>query len=129
MNLVDMRAIVRRDLHDEDANNYRWTNDELDRHISHAVKDYSEAIPYEQKAIKATTAGAREIDVSSLSDRIMIEAVEYPTGNFPKRYQRFSLWSDTITLLGEEIPNGANACIYYGQMHILSVSTSTIELG
>ena len=126
MNLVDMRAIVRRDLHDEDANNYRWTNDELDRHISHAVKDYSEAIPYEQKAIKATTAGAREIDVSSLSDRIMIEAVEYPTGNFPKRYQRFSLWSDTITLLGEEIPNGANACIYYGQMHILSVSTSTI---
>jgi len=31
MNLMDMRAIVRRDLHDEDANNYRWTNDELDR--------------------------------------------------------------------------------------------------
>ena len=55
MNLIDMRAIVRRDLHDEDANNYRWTNDELDRHIAHAMKDYSEAIPYEEKAIKATT--------------------------------------------------------------------------
>ena len=66
MNLVDMRAIVRRDLHDEDANNYRWTNDELDRHIAHAVKDYSEAIPYEQKAIKATTSGSREIDIATL---------------------------------------------------------------
>jgi len=29
MNLTDMRTIVRRDLHDEDASNYRWTNDEL----------------------------------------------------------------------------------------------------
>jgi len=33
MNLSDMRTIVRRDLKDEDAGNYRWTNDELDRHI------------------------------------------------------------------------------------------------
>jgi hypothetical protein len=56
-----MRAIVRRDLHDEDAANYRWTNDELDRHIAHAVKDFSEAIPYEQKTTIATTAGSREI--------------------------------------------------------------------
>ena len=41
MNLSEMRAIVRRDLHDEDANNYRWTDDELNRHIAHAVKDFS----------------------------------------------------------------------------------------
>ena len=33
MNLSEMRTIVRRDLHDEDAGNYRWTDDELDRHI------------------------------------------------------------------------------------------------
>ncbi|MDD5288078.1 MAG: hypothetical protein PHY28_03065, partial [Dehalococcoidales bacterium] len=92
MNLSEMRVIVRRDLHDEDANNYRWTNDELDRHIAHAVKDYSESVPYEQKATKSTTAGSREIDVSTLSDRIMVSAVEYPVGNFPVRYQRFALW-------------------------------------
>ena len=47
MNLTDMRAIVRRDLHDEDSNNYRWTDDELDRHIVHAVREFSERIPYE----------------------------------------------------------------------------------
>ena len=50
MNLGDMRTIVRRDLHDEDAANYRWTDDELDRHIAHAVKDFSEYLPYQQKA-------------------------------------------------------------------------------
>ena len=126
MNLNDMRTIVRRDLHDEDPANYRWTNDELDRHIAHAVKDYSEAVPYEQKAIRATTSGIRDIDISALSDRINVEAVEYPTGNFPRRYLRFSLWGDIITLLGEEIPDGTNAFIYYCKLHTLSVSTSTI---
>ena len=79
MTLTEMRAIVRRDLHDEDAANYRWSDDELDelvdaikggkpdlhdedaanyrwsddeldRHIAHAAKEFSEAIPYEQKA-------------------------------------------------------------------------------
>lgn len=126
MNLTDMRAIVRRDLHDEDSNNYRWTNDEIDRHINHAVKDYSEAIPLEQKATKATTAGSREIDISTLADRVMVEAVEYPTGVFPKQYQRFSIWGDTITLLGNEIPDGSNAFIYYGKLHTLDASGSTI---
>ena len=126
MTLSEIRTIVRRDLHDEDANNYRWTDDELDRHIAHAVKDFSEAISYEQKAVKATTSASREIDISTLTDRIMVEAVEYPVDKFPKRYQRFSLWADTLTLLGDEVPDGSNAHIYYGKLHTLDVSTSTI---
>ncbi len=126
MNLTDMRTIVRRDLHDEDASNYRWTNDELDRHIAHAVKDFSEAIPDEQKATKATTSGSREIDISTITNRIMVEAVEYPVDRFPKRYQRFALWADTITLLGAEVPDGSNADIYYGKLHTLDSETSTI---
>ena len=126
MNLTDMRAIVRRDLHDEDASNYRWTNDEINRHIAHAVKDYSEAVPHEQKATKATTTGSREIDIAALTDRVMVEAIEYPVGKFPKRYQRFSIWGDTVTLLGSDIPDGSNAYIYYGKLHTLDVSISTI---
>jgi len=125
MTLTEMRAIVRRDLHDEDAANYRWSDDELDRHIAHAVKEFSEAIPYEQKATIATTSGSREIDISTITDRIMVEAVEYPVDKFPKRYQRFSLWADTLTLLGDEVPDGSNAYIYYGKLHTLDV-TSTI---
>ncbi|MBC8477052.1 MAG: hypothetical protein H8D49_01780 [Dehalococcoidia bacterium] len=126
MNLGDMRTIVRRDLHDEDSGNYRWTNDELDRHIAHTVKDLSEAIPYEQKATKATTSASREIDISSITDRVMVQAVEYPVGQFPRRFQRFALWGDTVTLLGPEVPDGSNAYIYYGKLHTLDVSTSTI---
>ena len=126
MNLTDMRAIVRRDLHDEDSNNYRWTDDEINRHIAHAVKEFSEQIPYEQKATKATTSGSRELDISAITDRVMVEAAEYPTDKFPKRYQPFSLWGDTLTMLGDEVPDGTNAYIYYGKLHTLDASGSTI---
>ena len=126
MNLSEMRLLVRRDLHDEDSNNYRWTNDEIDRHITHAVKDFSEALPLEQRATIATTAGSREISISSLTSRILIEAVEYPAGQFPKRYQRFSLWQDILTLLGTEVPDGTDCYIYYAKLHTLDLSTSTI---
>jgi len=126
MNLNEMRTKVRRDLHDEDEENYRWTNDEVDSHIAHTVRDFSNAIPLEQKATKATTSGLREIDISSLSDRIMIQAVEYPVGQFPKRYQRFACWGDTLALLGNDVPDGSNAYIYYGNLHTLNSQTSTI---
>ena len=126
MNLSEMRAIVRRDLKDEDAANYRWTDDELDRHITHTVREFSEVIPYEQKVTKATTLGSRDIDISSLSDRIMVQAVEYPVDKFPKQLQRFILWGDTITLLGDEVPDGSNAYVYYGKLHTLDAASSTI---
>ena len=126
MNLSDMRALVRRDLHDEDAGNYRWTDNELDRHISRAVKDFSEYLSNEQTATKATTSGSRELDISNLSDRVMVVAVEYPVDQFPKRYQRFSLWGDTLTVLSEEIPDGSNAYVYYGKLHTLDAGGSTV---
>ncbi len=126
MNLADMRAIVRRDLHDEDEDNYRWTDDELNRHIARAVKDFSEHLPCEQEATKATTSDSRELDISDLSDRVAVTAVEYPVDQFPRRYQRFSLWGDTLTVLSEEIPDGSNAYIYYGKLHTLDAGGSTI---
>ncbi len=126
MNLTEMRTLVRRDLHDEDAGNYRWSDDELDRHIARAVREFSEYLPYEQKATQATTSGSRDLDISSLTDRVMVEAVEYPVDNFPRRYQPFALWGDTLTLLGDEVPDGSNAYIYYGKLHTLDASGSTI---
>jgi hypothetical protein len=126
MNLSDMRALVRRDLHDEDSANYRWIDDELDRHIAHAVRELSEYLPYQQKATLSTVSGSRELDISDLTERVMVEAVEYPVGQFPMKYQPFSLWGDTMTLLGEEIPDGSDAYVYYGKLHTLGGSSSTL---
>ncbi len=126
MDLSTMRTIVRRDLKDEDSANYRWNNDELDRHIAHAAKELSEAVPLPTKATLATTSGSREIDISSLIERVMIEAVEYPVGRFPPYYQQFSLWGDILSLFGDEVPDGSNCYVYYGKLHTLDAQGSTI---
>jgi len=126
MNISEMRTIIRRDLHDEDAANYRWTNDELDRHIGHALDQFSHALPLEDAADIATTGGSRDVDISSLSTRVMIEAVEYPLGSYPPMYQRFALWQDTLTILSDIVPDGSDARIYYGKLHTLDASSSTI---
>ncbi len=126
MDLTQMRAAVRRDLKDEDPADYRWTNDELDRHIGRAVVEFSEHLPDEKKTAVATVDGSREMDISELTGRIMIEAVEYPAGLFPPRWQRFSLWGDMLTLLGDDVPDGSDAFVYHGDLHVLDAEGSTI---
>ena len=56
----------------------------------------------------------------------MLQAVEYPIDKFPKRYQRFALWGDALTLLGDEVPEGSDCYIYYSKLHTLDATTSTI---
>jgi hypothetical protein len=128
MNLNDMIAIVRQDLHDEDPENYRWTDDELTRHIGHAVKEFSLEIPMESAVLLATAANSREIDISPLLGVVRIEAVEYPVGQFPPMRQRFALWGNTITLLGPDVPDGADCRIYYDTLHTLDEENSTIPM-
>ena len=126
MNLADMRTLVRRDLHDENSANYRWTDDELERHIAHAVREFSEYLPYQQKEALSTVSGSRELDISDLTERVMVDAIEYPADQFPVRFQPFSLWGDTMTLLGDEIPDGSDAHVYYGKLHTVDGSGSTV---
>jgi len=125
MNLTEMITLVRRDLHDEDTP-YQWSDDELSRHISRALKELSERVPLTAKATSATTQDSREVSISSLSDRIMVQAVEYPVGEFPIEFQRFSIWGDTLTIISGDVPNGDNCSIYYGKLHTLDAQSSTI---
>jgi hypothetical protein len=126
MNLAEMIALVRKDLHDEDSGNYRWTDDELTRHISRAVRELSEKIPLPVRATLTTTADSRDLDISGLSNRIMVEAVEYPVDASPPRYQRFSIWGNTLTIISGPEPDGSNCNVYYGTLHTLDADSSTV---
>jgi len=126
MNISEMIALVRKDLHDEDSNNYQWSDDELTRHINRAVKELSERVPLLAKATLPTTSGSRQIDISSLTNRVVVQAVEYPVDESPAQYQRFSIWGDTLTIVSGDEPNGANCYVYYGVLHTLDADGSTI---
>lgn len=127
MDLPTMRTILRRDLHDEDAGDERWTADELDRHIARAVRELSLAAPLEATASLLTTSGSRDLSIASLADRVSIEAVEYPTGQYPPSLVPFSVWEDTLTLLIDRLP-GANedVVVRYSRLHTLDGTSSTI---
>ena len=84
--LTDIRARVRTDLHDEDAGEYRWFSAELDRHISHALRELSLAVPVESKATLTVSAGSRDLSLLSLAGLVLVESVEYPAGLFPPSY-------------------------------------------
>ncbi len=128
MNLSEMRGRLRKDLHDEDAANQRWTDGELDRHIQRAVREFSLAAPLEAKAALTTTAGSRDLSIAGLADVVEIEAVEYPTGEYPPSYARFSVWQTTLTLLMEAAPAGVEPVnVYYTKLHTIDATSSTVQ--
>jgi hypothetical protein len=127
MNLPELRARVRRDLRDEDPQSLRWSDDELDGHIGRAVREASLVSPLEALASLSTVPGSRAVDVASLADRVAIEAVEYPANLYPPSYVRFALWGDTLTLLVDRAPSGAEPVrVYYGRLHTLDATSSTL---
>jgi len=125
MNISEMITLVRRDLKDE-TTPYQWSDDELSRHINHALGELSERVPLPAKATLPTVSGSREVDISSLSNRVMVQAVEYPVDESPARYQRFSIWGDTLTIISGPEPNGSDCYVYYGTLHTIDTNGSTV---
>ncbi len=126
MDLSTMRALVRRDLKDEDPNHYRWSDDEIDRAIQRAVAELSRWVPREMTADVQTTEGSYGLDISEISRRIRIEKVEFPIGETPPSFVRFSTFNDTLTMLGASPGDGGDARVYYTTVHTLDGSTSTV---
>ncbi len=124
--LADIRSRVRTDLHDTDSGAYRWSDDDLDRHIAHALDDVSRAIPLEQSAVVETTPGSRDLSLQSLEGLIEVEAVEYPVGDFPPSYTGFTAWSGTLSLHTPTAPDGSDAKFYYTARHVLDDDGTTL---
>jgi len=130
MTLTEIRTKVRRDLKDEDPANYRWSDDEIDRQINHALLDISQAIPQQRKStgIVIPTPASKDIDISSIiPGLILVDAAEYPVDQDPKRFRQFSLWRTTLSLLISETPIAAAAVnIYYSAVHALDQLVTTV---
>jgi len=125
MNLTEMRARVREDLQDEDAANYRFSNDQVDGAIERVVREFSLACPIEQQDEITTTADSKEIDLSSLSDLLAIVSVEYPMDLEPPFYQRFEMWADKLYMT-DEGDGSKKARVRWHKWHTLDAASSTI---
>lgn len=126
-NIAALRSKLRTDLGEPAAD--RWTDDDLDRHIQHAVRDINRVAPREMLATDLTVPdpASRRIDVSSLTDRVAILALEYPVGGYPRRLRHFEVWGDTLTMLTDTVPvAGAAVRVYYTARHIVDAESCTL---
>lgn len=100
---------------------------ELDRHIQHAVREFSLAVPLEAKTVLTATAGSRDLSISALADLVAIEAVEHPSGRYPPSYVRFSVWVSTLTLLVDSTPAGGESVnVFWAKLHTIDATSSTV---
>ena len=91
-------ADLRLDLNDPTGAQERFADADLDRGIARALIELSRALPYVQEATLRTTAVSRRVDLSGLSGLWDVEAVEWPTGAYPRRWRRFELAPDMQSL-------------------------------
>ena len=124
--ITTIRALVRRDLKDEDSANYRWTDDEIDRAIDKAVLEYSEYCPLSVLSSLATVDSDNTVDISTLTDRIDVLRVEHPIVDQPYQSHRFSVWADVLTFLDGYFGDGTNCNVYWLQKHSIGASSSTV---
>ena len=126
--LGSVRAKLRADLDDLAPSDYRWEDDELNRHIFHALNVVSAAVPLEVRSTLQTTAGSRELSLLDLRPRLGIRRVEYPVGNYPQTYVRFNLWGDVLTLHIDSAPSTAeDVLILWHGPHTLDETGSTLH--
>ena len=127
MNIADMRALVRRDLRDDDPADPRWPDDELDAHIQHAVRDLGRAAPLESVANVAAVAGSREVSLAPLRGLLDVEGVEFPLNLHPACFVPFSLWGGSLTLQIDTPPSrGDQLRVFYTKLHTLDATSSTV---
>lgn len=125
--LADLRDRLRIELHDEDDE--RWADATLDRHLARALRELSSRAPRERKSTLSTTAGSREISLTSLTDLVDVLAVEYPTGLYPPRYVQFSSFASALTLLIDEAPAAVeDVNVYWGAVHEVDGVASSLPV-
>jgi len=104
----------------DDAAAAVWTTAELDQHIQDGLRDLSHRIPRERTTTIATTNGSRNVALTTLTERVRLVALEWPTGTDPKSFVDFSVWEDTLRIESAAVPNGTNCTIYWQSLHSIN---------
>lgn len=128
----DYIPAVRQDLDDPNPPAAIWSDTDLQRHINHAIHEYSYWNPLEQLLTSySLTAGSRQITLGAgdLAALIAIRAVEYPTGQWPPAYVQFQLWGGTLSLWLDGAPAATDPLaitIYALTGHTVATSSTTV---
>ena len=124
--LAQLVTKVRQDLRDSAAPQ-EFTDAELERCLGRAVAEVSAARGREQKT-GLTTAASRDLSLSTLSLLLRVVAIEYPTGQWPATYVRFTRWGSVATLHIPNVPAAGEAVnVSWESAHLLDGTGSSMD--
>ncbi len=128
MSLNTFRDNLRDDLKDLDSGDYAWTNDELDRHIMRAAKEYEGSWPLLAKADRAGDGATRRFDLSNEPGLLGCQRVEYEIDQNPPQYLAFFQDEDDyVLILGETVPQaGKDLRFWIATSYTLTSTTTSI---
>lgn len=99
--LSAFRAAIRQKLRDEFATGVtpEWADDEIDAQVQLTLEEFSQYVPCEVIEPLYLHEDSREIDISGIvAGLVEIKRVEYPLGDNPPTFIRFSQFADSIYL-------------------------------
>lgn len=129
--LSAIRATIRQMLRDEFVSgaDQDFQDDELDLYIDECVAELSEHSPYKVVETLKTTAGSKELNISSIEDLLEIEKLEYKVGNTPRQYRNVIKIDSstreidtTLTPVADE-----DVYLYCDKLHELTETSSTLS--
>jgi hypothetical protein len=103
-------AAIARDLGDPDGG--IWTEDDLNRHLDHALADLADAAGAED-SLDITADGSTIYDIREYTDIHTLLAVEWPVGKQPPAYLRFHEWAGRVMLHDAVPPAGDTVRIHF----------------
>ena len=105
-----------------------WEPDELDLYIGECLIEISETKPYEVKETLTTTASSKDIDISSITDLLEVDKVEFRVDKNPRQFRNCSIFGDTLTMDVGFLPLADETVyLFCHKVHQLSDSTSTLN--
>ena len=128
MSLNTLRDNLRDDLKDLDSGDYAWSDDELDRHILRAAKEYEASWPLLATANRAGDGITRRFDLSTEPGLLVCQRVEYETDRNPPQYLAFFQdEDDQVLILGETVPQaGKDLRFWIATSYTLTSTTTNI---
>ncbi len=112
-----------------DSTNVDWTAAVLQEHLRRSIREYSLVDPDPDKDVVVTVAGTRDISIAALTDLVVVDAVEWPTGKWPERFVQFRLRGTTLTLVVDAAPSAVeNVNVYWGKLHVVTAGAGSSTL-
>jgi hypothetical protein len=132
-NRATLRADLRRDLRDEDASSYVWTDAVLNRHLQHAIDLVQAVNPRHANVTRAVPLSPRRIDLSTDVPAAFswVEAVESPIDASRPAFLPFReepgpkvyILSGTLPAVGDQIR------VWYAARFAVDDSSSDMPIG